>query len=174
MWIELHDGARDHPKILKVARDLEIPRAHALGLICSLWTWTLRMAPDGNLSSFDTDDIELAAGWEGKPGAFMESIVERKLLDKIPGGYACHDWQDYSGSLKAAERKRRERAMSVTRQSRDSHATVVGLSRDVTQNDRPTDRQTEELLKRERQLLHGSKSSDPDSGNWLDNEDTVL
>jgi hypothetical protein len=68
------------------------------------------MAPDGDFTSFDEDDIEIGAKWDGEPGAFVAAAKARRLLDEVPDGLVCHDWEDYSGSLKAADRKRTERA----------------------------------------------------------------
>ena len=143
MWIELHDSSRDHPKILKLARKLKIDPAHALGLICSLWTWTLRMAPDGNLSSFEPDDIEIGAGWTGEEGAFVAACRSKpiKLLDAEKDGLVCHDWEDYSGSLKAAKRARDYRKRKRTKH--DGHVTVTSQCGDITQTERPNDRTTE-------------------------------
>lgn len=160
MWIELHDSARDHPKILKLARRLAISNAHALGLMTSLWTWTLRMAADGDLSSFDVEDIETGAGWVPLDGRLVSAMVELRLVDVIDGCHMLHDWDVYSGSLKAAARARqyrRRKTYTNTAPSRDSHVTVTSPSRDghvivhthehrlsrVTQTDRPTDRQTD-------------------------------
>lgn len=151
MWIELHDGARDHPKVLKLARDLAISQVTALGHMVSLWAWTLRMAPDGNLSSFDSADIEIGAKWDGIPGAFVAACTSRRLLDLINGGYFVHDWIHYSGSLKVAERKRRERRRKRNPPPRDSHATPEGPSRDVTQNERPKERKNERINARARE-----------------------
>lgn len=116
MWIELHDTARDHPKILKIARDLGITPVHALGHVVSLWTWTLRMAPDGCLASFDGDDIELAAQWDGKPGAFIASCTNRNLLDDKAGVMSIHDWMEFAGSLKAARRAKASRERKCAEQ----------------------------------------------------------
>lgn len=111
MYLEFHDSARDHPKILKLARDLHIEEPHALGYMASLWGWALRMAPDGDLSSFDVEDIEIGAKWSGDPGAFVKAAHHRKLLDFDGEFYAIHDWPIYAQHLKAAERKRKERQL---------------------------------------------------------------
>lgn len=129
MFCELHDSARDHPKVLKLARDLGIPEAHAFGLVCGLWTWTLRMAPDGDLSSFDSEDIEIGCKWTGEPGALYAALIKRRLLDKTDAGDAIHDWMDFAGSLKAAKRKQQQRERKRDGQSRD----VTGQSRKVTE-----------------------------------------
>jgi hypothetical protein len=115
--------------------------------MCSLWLWVLRMAPDGDLGSFDGEDLEIAAEWEGESGKFIESVNARGLIDIEQHGMVVHDWGDYATHLKAAERKRiqrqkkRERdavSQDVTGQSRD----VTGQGskkRHVTLTDRPTD-----------------------------------
>src|SRR5690349_23124357 len=110
MYVELHDGVRDHPKILKLARDLGVPNVVALGHMCSLWTWALRMAPDGDLGSFDVEDIEIGAQWAGAPGMFVSSAISRKLLDKTEFGFVVHDWSERAGSLKTAKRVAAHRA----------------------------------------------------------------
>jgi hypothetical protein len=109
MWLELHDSVRDHPKLIKSSRDLGIPKVYLLGHLSSLWTWTLRMAPDGNLSSFSEEDIEIGAEWEGPPGKLIDVLVKRGWIDQIDGGFEVHDWREYARHLKAAEWKRQER-----------------------------------------------------------------
>ena len=143
MWIELHESARQHPKVLRLSRDLDVTWPTALGYVCALWTWTLTMAPDGNLSSFEPEDVEFGCGWDGEPGRLFECFVARRLIDMDGGCPTVHDWSEFAGSLKAAERKRRSRRKT-------GHRTVTGQSRDadkkrvtVTEK-RPTDRPTDQ------------------------------
>jgi len=131
MWIELHDSSRDHPKIIKLARVLKIHQAQALGHMVSIWTWALRMCPDGDLSSFDDDDIEIGAMWSGEPGALVAAAEDLRLLDRNDdGNFIIHDWDDFSGSLKAAKRAREYR-----KRKRDASVTRTLRKRDITQND---------------------------------------
>lgn len=145
MWIELHDSAREHPKVLKLAKRLGITRVQALGHVISLWCWTLRMAADGDLRSFDSEDLELAADWDGTAGHFVEAALAVRLLDKGRYGFIVHDWDDYSGSLKAAQRTREWRKRKEDRgddppnPDRKRHGDVTVTSGDA---DRPTDRPT--------------------------------
>jgi hypothetical protein len=153
MWIELHDSAREHPKTLKLAKRLGIGPGAALGYICSLWCWTLRMAPDGDLGSFDAEDIAIGAQWEGDPKAFVDALVAVKYLDVHETGYRVHDWQDYSGSLKSAERTRVYRERKRDAQSRHSDVTQ-NMSRhsDVTQNMEPKETSHIEEMSRHRHV----------------------
>jgi len=110
VWIELHDTARDHPKILKLAKDLGVSRVTALGHMCSLWLWCLRMSADGCLVSMDIEDIEIGAGWEGTSGAFVEAAKRRELITANEHNEpVLNDWEQYATHLKAAERKKKDR-----------------------------------------------------------------
>uniref|UniRef100_A0A6M3LEJ5 Uncharacterized protein n=1 Tax=viral metagenome TaxID=1070528 RepID=A0A6M3LEJ5_9ZZZZ len=148
MWIELHDTAVDHPKIKKASRDCDVIVPHFVGLLVTLWTWTLRFAPDGDLESFSRGEIEVAVGWDGVPGKFVAACIKNRLLDETEDGLCVHDWDDYSGSLKAAKRAREYRKRKKSsKASRDNAA----RSRDITLTERPDrndqtergDRQTE-------------------------------
>jgi len=128
MWTEWHDSVRDHPKILKLARDLGVDEAKAVGLMGCLWAWTLRMAVDGNYSSFEVEDIELGAKWDGEPGAFAAAALKRRLLDETPDGLVCHDWLDYAGSLKATLRMRELRDRKKRNAETNAISTVPNSS----------------------------------------------
>ena len=151
MWLELHDSVRDHPKIIKAARDLSIKRVYLLGHLVSLWTWALRMAPDGNLSSFDAEDIEIGAEWEGEPGKLIEVLENRGLLDCEGDHWIVHDWPEYARHLRAAEWKRQEllrkQRQATSGDNRGMSGAVHSTSGDSAQqcilSPRPTDRQTD-------------------------------
>ena len=141
MYVELHSRTRYHPKTKKLSRHLDITRNSAIGYITTLWMWVLDMAPDGDLSSFDEEDIEDAVYWDGPAGALVAAMVVVGLLDEGPDGLLVHDWTDYSQRLKAADRKRKERhrkqktTHNVSQDKRDTGVTVTGqsqMSHDVT------------------------------------------
>jgi hypothetical protein len=161
MWVQLHDSARDHPKLIKAARDLGMPKVHLLGHLASFWTWVLRMAPDGDLSSFDHEDIEIGAEWEGDSGALVSTLVKRGFLDEGPSGLVVHDWDSYAEHLKARKRKREERARK--RQNEEGHMT----SRDVTGPVRNSGHVTQKERKKERKNrashVTPAKNSDAES-----------
>jgi len=138
MYFEFHDTVKDHPKTRKCARDLGVPIVQMVGHLACLWSWSLRMAADGELSSFEVCDIEIGAEWEGEPGLFVSTLEKHRYLDCMDGSYFLHDWADYAEHLKARERKRRERERKKSQMSRDvtgSHsmsrdsAGIPGVSR---------------------------------------------
>lgn len=68
----------DHPKTKKLEKRLGIEAVKNLQI---LWMWTAKNKPTGVLENMDIEDIELAARWDGDSGAFVENLVDLKLLD---------------------------------------------------------------------------------------------
>lgn len=114
-WIESHQTLRDHPKLLRLSRMLDVPRRDAIGMLHLLWWWALEYAEDGDLSEFDALDIALAADWEGEPEAFVKALLgcgpgrEQGFLEDREGRLVLHDWWTYAGKLVARRRSDRER-----------------------------------------------------------------
>lgn len=121
-YLHLEDSLPDHPKLRRLARRLAIREVEAAGHLVLLWTWALRVAPDGDLGSFESEDIAVAARWEGDPDSFLTALLNTKLLDKKGRGYVIHDFSERSGSYRAAWRKRKERERK--RESRDQSGAV--------------------------------------------------
>lgn len=152
MWIQLHASVRNHPKVALVARDCCCSVPEALGHIVALWCWAMDAQPDGCLSAYDDDSIEMAAMWAGESGWFVASLRKRRLLDD---GNQLHDWMEYAGALKRNIARSRERAKK-TSVSRDSGATVVRQSCDNGRLDRDVDVDVEV---RDHDLDHDRESS---------------
>lgn len=109
-WMRLDSTAADHPKLRRLAAKLGTSQPLTLGLVTGAWLFALRFAPDGNLGSFSAEDLELAIGWDGEPGAFTRAMIEVRLIDVDEAGtMAVHDWIDHAGSYREASRKRAER-----------------------------------------------------------------
>jgi hypothetical protein len=110
-WIKLYAASFTHPKTRRLAKRLGIPAAAAVGHLSCLWSFTAEFAPDGDLSRFDVEEIELGAGWEGDDGAFLKAAVKAGFIDNDPvDNFAVHDWSDYGGKLVAARAAERERS----------------------------------------------------------------
>jgi hypothetical protein len=116
-----------HPKLLRLtaglARTLDLPpgflvdpAAIAEGLVTRLWCWCMKYADDGDLSTFDHDEVALAVGWRGDPDMFFEILTKSGFLDA--DGSAIHDWEDYAGKLvrrRKANAKRMKKARDDAR-----------------------------------------------------------
>jgi len=99
-WIKLHAAVFSHPKTLRMAKCLGLPPAAVAGHLGSLWCWALEYAPAGDLSAFDTEEIEIGAGWQGDDGVFAAAAIAAGYLDELGAGVAIHDWGDYGGKWK--------------------------------------------------------------------------
>jgi hypothetical protein len=114
-WIESHQELGAHPKTLKLARLLGIPKVQAVGHLQYLWWWATDYAQDGNLSHYEALDIAIGGEWEDDPDAFVDALVRACFLDRDGDHLTLHDWDDYAGRLierreKNAQRMRNARA----------------------------------------------------------------
>lgn len=91
--VRLSTTLKGHPKITKIQRRLQTP-AGPLGIIY-LWMFAAAEKPDGDLTGMSDEDIEIAAGWDGEPGAFVRAAAEVRFLDGGPGAYTLHDWAEH-------------------------------------------------------------------------------
>jgi hypothetical protein len=133
-WIESHQTLRDHPKLMRLARLLDVPRTSAAGLLHFLWWWALDHAEDGDLSDFDALDLALAAGWEGDPDTFVKALEDcgpgerAGFLACSDGRRVLHDWHDYAGKLVDRRVKDRQRKRAQREKSDDSPKDVPRTS----------------------------------------------
>lgn len=112
-WIESHQELRHHYKTKRLARELKVTVAAAIGHLHCLWWWAIDFAPDGDLSKFDDYEIADAIGYEGKdPTKAKAALISAGFLDNSDTGtVTIHDWYDYSGQLgdKRIESRKKER-----------------------------------------------------------------
>ena len=105
-WRKLEDTFHSDRKVRKLARELCLPEPHAAGHIVTLWSWALLHAKDGDLSKFDTDDIEYGAKWDGAHGDFLNACVKSRLIDRDDAGsMLLHNWLERGGSYAESQRK---------------------------------------------------------------------
>lgn len=74
-----------------------------IGHLHLLWWWALEIAPDGDLSPFDREDLADAAGWTGDADVLITALIDCGpgdsfgFLDLEDGALSLHDWQEYGG-----------------------------------------------------------------------------
>jgi len=61
-----------------------------------LLLWVAENRPNGNLQGLAGEDIEIAAGWKGEPGAFVSALADVRFLDGSDGSYTVHDWAEHN------------------------------------------------------------------------------
>lgn len=82
-----------HPKAIRLIRTCG---AIAFYNLIRLWTFVAQSKPTGDLAGMDTVDIEIAAGWEGDRGLFVDTLLELGFIDGNESGYSIHDWQQHN------------------------------------------------------------------------------
>lgn len=128
-WIESHQTLANHPKTLKLARVLNVPRVTAVGHLHFLWWWALDYAQSGDLSGFEAMDIAVAADWQGEPEAFVVGLQRAGFLDDDG---QIHDWDEYAGRL--IERRRADAERKRAARSQDVRRTSTGHPEDGVRN----------------------------------------
>jgi len=103
----LSTGLPGHPKTKKLVRRLG-PGA-GWSLVC-LILWARSNRPDGDLSGMTSEDIELAADWNGDNDALVRELASVGFLDGDASAYQLHDWAEHqpwaAGSEARSEKAR--------------------------------------------------------------------
>lgn len=133
-WIESHQSLGTHLKLRRLARELRVHRAQAIGHLHFLWWWALDNAPTGDLSALAPAEIAEVAEWPGPEDMFVAALKSCGWLEESG---QIHDWEDYAGRIlveraKDRERKRAERARTLQRGPADVPRTSGGHPPDVT------------------------------------------
>lgn len=122
-----------HPKTLKLKRRLGLEGIISLQ---QLWVWVAQNRPDGNLAGLDSEDIVLAACWEGEEAAFVQTLIDLRWLDVLEDGSLClHNWrtrQEYAS--KSEERKEKARKAADARWSKSDVQAMPKASADMPRN----------------------------------------
>lgn len=107
-WTELHDTLPDHPKTKLLMTALGSTKAHAVGLLCSLWCFTMRFGKEGTISETYWRAFCADMG-ETDPDATLAALTQSKWVRNGNGNVTCHDWDDYAGRLEDYRKANRER-----------------------------------------------------------------
>lgn len=82
-----------HPKTRKLHKRLGAQGCWSL--VC-LFLWVASNRWNGNLSGLSVEDIELAAEWNGEPGAFVNALIDVRFLEGSEGALLVHDWAQHN------------------------------------------------------------------------------
>lgn len=84
-FVAIRVGRSNDPReVLGLARELKIPRAHALGFV-ALWEEFLLEIGDaltGRVKGYSADHIAAKLGWEGSPTKLVDALEHAGLLNK--------------------------------------------------------------------------------------------
>ncbi len=101
-WIESHQTLREHPKVLRLAAELQITRAQTIGHLHMLWWWCMDYAPNGDVSKFGPQELAIASDWRGDPVTLCNALVTNGWLE----GSKLHDWESFSWRFQEMQTKK--------------------------------------------------------------------
>lgn len=130
-WIKVHHDLSDHPKVYALAEALKVEQFSAVGLVVSLWIWTLLHAPDGDLGRFPDAAIARACHWHKSAAGLVKALQECGFLD----GKRIHDWEDYAGAILVAENTRKEKTRKRVEAYRERKRTEEPLQAEPCNDD---------------------------------------
>lgn len=106
-------GLVSHPKKLKLQRRLGKP---AVWSLIALWSFTASNKPDGSLAGMTSEDIAIAADWDGDADQFVNTLLELRFLDGDAGDLRVHDWSENNPwAAGATKRSEAARAAAMTK-----------------------------------------------------------
>lgn len=142
-WLAVYQELREHRKLYACADDLGVEPVTMLGMLVSLWLWSLDNVQDGVFNGISNRSIARAAKWpEKKADKLVSALISNGWIDKDEGSLSIHDWGEYTGRLmdkraEEAERKRKKRA-EKNKKSTGRSADDPDLSADCPQDVRRT------------------------------------
>jgi hypothetical protein len=89
-------GTIDHPKMLKLAAALKIPRYSAVGLFECLLHFAAKYVLLGDIGKYGCGEIANAVFWRGDAVKLLAAFTWARLVDLDDGcRLLIHDWQDH-------------------------------------------------------------------------------
>ncbi len=102
--------ARNHSKMKRLCRKLDIPIYQGVGLLESIWHLAATEAWRGDIGKLSNEDIALAIDYRGDEDKLIDALVSSGWLD-LDGTHRLlvHDWPEHADQAvqKRAERSRR-------------------------------------------------------------------
>jgi hypothetical protein len=136
MWTRVDVGLRDHRKVRKLARQLEIDQAHALGLVVNFWLFALNNWGHGFLD-YDIDEIAHACVWKGDPEPLTDALIDCgfiDLLDNKTNALRIHDWDNYGGKYIKQVERNRDRAAAWREEKKERAEDAKQIAKNLDMN----------------------------------------
>lgn len=150
MNIDTDEDFPEHPKTVRFCALLGNPVGWAY--IWKLWRFCKKYRPNGDLTGFSPNEIELSVGWAAMDGKLFSAAVKSGFIDHDKSGIRVHHWMHRMGASiirvdidrlrKAADRAKRAGDVVEAKRLDDSVAALRGrLSVDGTRTSdgRPSD-----------------------------------
>jgi len=96
-------GTIEHPKTLMLAGLLKVRHLEAVGILESLWHWTARYAPRGDIGKYANEQIARGIHWHGNSDRLVEALLSAKgdgtcgwLESDESCRFRVHDWHEHA------------------------------------------------------------------------------
>lgn len=91
-------GTIAHPKMVELQALLDVPAYVPVGILESLWHWTARYCPQGDLGRYSNRIIAQAVGWpEEDADRLIEALLETGWIDAHDvRRLVVHDWHEHA------------------------------------------------------------------------------
>jgi hypothetical protein len=98
-------GTIEHPKLRHLCSLLNLERFAAVGILESLWHFTAKYTPQGDIGKFPNEEIARGVGWSRRSGragvssgsCLVEALVTSGWLDRSDEHrLIVHDWADHA------------------------------------------------------------------------------
>jgi hypothetical protein len=90
-------GSIEHPKMIRLAKLLDVERWGAVGIMESLWHFASRHAMQGNIGKWSDEEIASAVAWSGEASVLISALVSSGWLDRSKRHrLLIHDWKDHA------------------------------------------------------------------------------
>ena len=97
----------DHPKFTELKAVLRLPKGAVLGWLESVWHFTGRFTPHGNIGKYSDAAIESWVEWDGTPGALIAALLQTGWLDRSAEyRLLVHDWHVHADNATKLSVKR--------------------------------------------------------------------
>lgn len=114
----------DHPKFWDLTQKLNKPRYQVLGILETLWQFTGRYTPHGNIGKYSNKQISSWIGWDGDPDELIDALVEAHWVDTdTEYRLVIHDWNEHADhTTKTALKRANEKTTNKNLLEQCSHS----------------------------------------------------
>jgi len=89
-------GATETIKFKKLKMKLGLTQWQTIGVLESIWMFTSRNAPQGDLGRHSNEDISASIEWLGDADLLIETLLECRWLDASKEcRFVIHDWGEH-------------------------------------------------------------------------------
>jgi len=90
-------GATEHPKMMMLASVLGVQKWGAVGIMESVWHFTAKYAPQGDIGKYSDEMIAAGIGWQDDPKRLIEALLGCGWADLSGQGRPIvHDWSEHA------------------------------------------------------------------------------